>query len=255
MKNFFSLFCLMLLTFSLNSQIETGKSGTKKKRKTTVQDKNTGTGKTDKTVVPKEDYTLLSLGYSYGSSFRSLKENGDFYGEPLGERGQEKRLPVSGVYLGANTKFDQKIHLDFGIGFQQYGEQYQNSGSDTTISYKTTYSHVVLPLKVQYQTGDKIIFFIGTGLQAQLLAAYLNKTSTTIEGNETTVKVTELKNKNPFSIASVSSAGVQLPLGNRASFLVSADYALQLSNTFNKQAPYIHRSNLFAIKAAIGFKL
>ncbi|MGV3632139.1 MAG: hypothetical protein ACO1O6_13095 [Bacteroidota bacterium] len=253
MRNTLTVLLFSFAVLSLNAQIESGKSGPRKKRTRTKTEKTKGP-ETNRIPVA-DNYTLLSLSYSYGSSFRTLKENGDFYGEPLSERSRETRLPVSGFYLGANTEFAGRIHLDFGLGFQQYGEQYKNSGSDTLISYKTTYSQLVLPLKVQYQTGSKVKFFIGTGFQAQLLAAYLNKTTTTIEGNENTVKVTELKNKTPFSIASTSSVGVQLPMNAKSMLLISGDYILQLSNTFNKQAPYIHRSNLFAVKVGIGFKL
>lgn len=252
MRKALTALCFLLAAFSLNAQIESGKTGPKKKRTHTKTEKTEG-AKPDKS--PASDYTLLSLNYSYGSSFRTLKENGDFYGEPLGERSQETRLPVSGVYLAANTKFDGHIHLDFALGFQQYGEQYENSGSDTSISYKTTYSQLVLPLKVQYQGGKKVSFFIGTGFQAQLLAAYQNKTTVTIEGNESTIKETVLKNKSPFSLASTSSIGVQLPMTAKSTLLISGDYVLQLSNTFNKQAPYIHRSSLFGFKVGIGFKI
>lgn len=253
MRNALTALFFLLAALSLDAQIESGKTGPKKKRTRSKTEKVKGPA--TRQIPVAYDYTLLSLHYSFGSSFRTLKENGDFYGEPLGERSQETRLPVSGVYLGANTKFNKQIHLDFGLGFQQYGEQYTSSGSDTLVSYKTRYSNLVLPLKVQYQSGQKVIFFIGTGFQAQLLAAYLKKTSTTVEGNESTVKVTELKNKNPFSIASISSIGVQLPMSAKSTLLISGDYILQLSNTFNKQAPYIHRSNLFGFKVGIGFKI
>ncbi len=247
-----SLFCFLLFAFSLTAQIESGKTGPKKKKKNPEKEK-TEVIKAPETLTG--DYTLLKFSYSYGSSYRSLKPNGDFYGEPLGERSKETRLPVSGFHLGVNTKFEGHIHLDFGIGFQQFGEQYNNGGSDTIIEYTSTYSRMVLPLKVQYHGGKKTVFFVGAGFEAQLLAAYSNKTTTTIESKESSVKVTTLKNKAPFSLAAVASAGVQLPLGKKLTFLASGEYSIQLSNTFNKQATYVHRSDLFGVKLGLGYKL
>lgn len=245
MRSILFLFLLLSgLGTVLHAQIESGKSGPKKKKPREV-----------KTTVPTDDYSLFSLNFAYGSSYRSLKPNGDFYGEELGEKSRETRLPVSGVYLAANTRFEGHFHLDFALGFQQYGEQYAGPESDTIVSYTNTYSQLVLPLKVHYQTGQKLVFFVGTGLQAQLMAAYVNKTTTETGDEKNTVKTTELKNKSPFSIASTSAIGIQYPLGNKTTLILSGDYIQQLTNTFNTQAAYIHRSSFWGVKLGLGFKI
>jgi len=244
------LFLALLSCFSLPSfaQIESGKKGEKKKKIKTTEAVSTST-------KPLEDYTLLSLSYAHGSAFRLLKTNGDFYGDSLGEKSREQRLNTSAVYLGANSKLSKNLYLDFGLGFQQFGEQYEHEFTDSTVNYKTKYSTVVLPFKLHFQVGKKVIFFVNTGIQAQLLAGYSNEYTVKKGSAETTTETHLLKFKNTFSLASTSSLGIQFPFSPKTCLIVSGDYIQQVSSTFNKQAPYIHKSNFYGFKIGLGFKI
>lgn len=237
-----------LLFFEMHSytQIVSGKTSDKKK-------KNKELKKTTP-VTPSEDFTLLSLNYAHGNAFRLLKSNGDFYGEDLGEHAKEKLISANGFYFAANSKLNKNIYLDFGLGLQQYGEQYTYQNLDTTISYTTKYSNVVLPLKVHFQTGKKLVFFFNTGIQAQLLSKYFNSNTTKI-GEEEEIKETALlKYKNAFSLASTSSIGVSYPFSPKTCIMLSGDFIQQISSTYNKQAPYIHKANFYGFKIGLGCK-
>lgn len=237
-----------LLFFELHSftQIESGKTGEKKKKPKEV--------KKTTPVTPSEDFTLLSLNYAHGNAFRLLKSNGDFYGEALGERAKEKLISANGFYFAANSKLNKNIYLDFGLGLQQYGEQYKYENLDTTISYTTKYSTTVLPLKIHFQTGKKLVLFFNTGIQAQLLVKYSNSYNSKIGAEETITETELLKYKNSFSLASTTSIGIMYPFSTKTCILLSGDFIQQISSTYNNQAPYIHKANFYGFKIGLGYK-
>lgn len=242
-----SLFILFVFSpLFLFSQIESGKSGGKKIKNKEVK---------VKTEEKSEDAILIQLSYLQGNSFRFLQKNGDFYGKELGERVNEFKLNTKNFQLGASSKITKNIALDFGIGFQQYGEKYEQTFSDTVIRYQNTYTNIVIPLKIQFQTGNDFVFFANTGIQAQQLFGYKNKYTTVYKNVETTVTDKTLSDKNSFSIANCLTLGVQLHWSKKTCIIFAGDFIQQITNTYNKQAAYIHKPYYYGYRISIGYKL
>lgn len=241
MKNTIFILLLLFTSLSLYSQIETVSHPKQKEKKQKSQ--------------TSENKSLFYIQYNYGISNRSLQKNGDFYGKELGERSSESPLSVSGFYMGINSPLYRRINLDMGLGFQQFGEQNNLNFSDTLIHYTNTYSNLVLPVKIHLQTGNRWAFFCNTGLQLQMLASYLNVRTVTINGQEERTKNKTLKDHQSISLSSTSSAGLKVQLSDKTSFYLSAGYVKQLTNTFNKQGPYIHKSDLLCLQFGLGFKM
>lgn len=242
----FSLTCLFLFTNSiLFSQIESGKKKGKKNKQVVEASKQN----------ENEPKTIVSLSYARGNSFRILKQNGDFFGDSLGEKSLETKIPCSGIYLGLNNSLQKNLFLDFGIGFQQFGEQFSKDMIDSTISYENKYSNIVLPLKIQFKKGKDFQLFVSTGFQAQLALAFSNEYTITKDNASNTIKSEITYNKNSFSLASCSSIGFQMRFSPKSCLIVSGDFIQQLSSSYNKQAPHIHKPNFYGFKIGLGFKL
>jgi hypothetical protein len=245
MKIFTLLFLFLVTNSFLFSQIESGKKKGKKNKQAVESSK----------PVEMEQKTIVSLNYARGNSFRTLQQNGDFYGDSLGERSNETAQATSGVYLTLNNPINKNLFLDFGIGFQQFGERYSKDLLDSTISYENKYSNLVLPLKIQFKKGKDFQFFVSTGFQAQLALAFTNEFTTTKDNASNTTKTEITYNKNSFSIASTSSLGFQMRFSPKSCLIVSGDFIRQLSSSYNSQASYIHKPYFYGFKVGLGFKL
>lgn len=245
MKIFSFVFVFLISHSFLFSQIESGKKKGKK-NKTTIEPSKQS---------EEEQKTIVSLSYGRGNSFRILKQNGYFYGDSLGERSLETKKATPAFYLALNSPLQKKLFLDFGIGFQQFGEQYSKVLLDSMVSYENKYSNLVLPFKIQYKKGKDFQFFVSTGFQAQLALKFSNAYTITKDNTSTTTTSTITYNKTSFSFASTSSIGFQMRFSPKSCLIVSGDFIQQLSSSYNKQAPYIHKPNFLGFKIGLGFKI
>lgn len=109
MKAFILLFALLFCRTVAFSQILIGepqpdaKSATKKKEKKS---------ESDSTKVKKEPTgTSIYFVSNWSATNRSLTENGDLFGEPLGERANETGLNTWSFGLGFQNEFTKTFHV------------------------------------------------------------------------------------------------------------------------------------------------
>lgn len=237
---------IILLSLSCSvlsfSQIESGKKNVKREKR----EIKVGADSLDPTA------NLIYLAYGTGSSYRMLKPNGDFYGEALGERAKEYQITTGNFNLGVKTQLQNKLQLDLGIGFIQYGEAYNQTINDTNIRYQNTYSHICTPIKIKYAIGRKVQFFVGTGLQAQMFYGFKHdETISSGKFSSNTVDKSS-KNMNFFTLSSCSDLGIQYAFKGLLRLFLAADFYYQLNSSYLNQEPYIHKPFQFGGKFGVG---
>jgi hypothetical protein len=156
------------------------------------------------------------------------------------------------LQAGLRSKLSNNFYAVFGIGVAQNGEQYAYSASDSSYAYTTRYRNIVLPLGLQFNTGNKLRFVGTVGIQPQLFLAYQQDIkSKTTTGEESTSKVKQLANVNPFTLSTFAQAGLEWRLTSEVSIYVTPELRYQLSNTFGKQAPYKHNAFVYGLQAGM----
>lgn len=228
---------LFLIPFLGSSQI-VSKQNPKKK--------NTG-----KEISDSSDFGMY-FHYGYGSSFRVLKPSTSDFGKELGERANEKPIAVSSFQFGVNSKISKNTSWDLGLQWLQFGEQYNQRFEDSLSIYETKYSYISVPVRIQFEYGKRLSFFCATGLQAQFLSLYRNKSKIQVGDEVTESTEKNLKNANSFQVASTSSLGIKYSLKKNIKILLGMESVYQLSNTFNKQSAYSHHP--YYIQGKIGLQ-
>lgn len=246
---------LVLLTvhsFSF-SQIESGKVGGEKKTEQKIEKIKPAKVKTPKEITPfVSSSTKLEIGMNVGMGFRSLSQNKSVFGEALGTKSEETPLFVSGYNLGIRSQLNSNFHLHFGFSLAQTGEQYRFEQADTLSAYQTKYTYFAVPIGIQFVAGKKLRFVAGLGLQPQLLA----KTSTNLEFrdryNATSSDKTSSKiGKQFFTLGSYANLGLEFQASKKVSVYLLPEIRYNLTNTFGKQEPHVHKGQFFGAQFGI----
>lgn len=233
---FFSSTCL--------TQIESGKKDFAKPKKE------------KKKIELKSDSSGLSIyaEYIYASSFRFLKPNGNFFGEELGERANEKSIKTNNFSLGLEQHLSKKLYLSFGMSYINYGEKYSESFSDSLLTYQNTYSYIAVPVQLGYEKAIKrLTFSASTGLQAQFLNSFKNELGYFQDGKKIETTSKDEKPLNLTSLSSITNLRVAYSLSSVVDIYFGGVYLLQLTSSLNKQQTYIHKPYLIAGKIGLLF--
>jgi hypothetical protein len=236
-----NLFVFSSVSFA---QIESGKKGEVKPKKE------------KKEIEQKPESSGLSIygEYLFASSFRFLKSNGDFFGEELGERVNEKSIKTNNFTLGLEQQISKKFYLAFGLAFINYGEKYSETVSDSLLSYQNTYGFISVPVQFGYKkTIKRFSFSISAGLQAQFLNSFKNTQTYFKDGQELEITNKDDKHLNLTNLAFVNNLRFAYRLSNLIEYFVGTSYSLQLTSTYNKQQPYIHKGYLTGVKTGLIF--
>lgn len=239
-------FILSLLLFSsaCYAQIESGKKG------------KTIPKKGGKEIELTSDSIGLKvyMEYLYASSFRFLKPNGDFFGEELGERANEKNTNTTNFSLGLEQQLSKNLYLSFGMSYLNYGEKYSESFSDSLLAYQNTYSYIAVPVQLGYEKAIKrFTFSASTGLQAQFLNSFKNELRYFQDGKKIETTSKDEKPLNLTSLSSITNLRVAYSLGSIVEVYLGGAYSLQLTSSLNKQQAYIHKPYFIAGKIGLLF--
>lgn len=249
-SRFFSILFLLLFvnTFAL-TQIESGKVS-KPVQKPSQEEKKPAK------AMNYSPATTIYVGGGMGSSFRSLSINEGLFAKPLGERANEEATFVGAATIGVRNRISSSFLLDFGVSYVGNGEKYAFSGVDTSFSYRTSYNYLAIPLKVQYVTGKKVKFLVGAGIQPQLFLSS-NRKSTWVDSENKSGSETEKLNKtmNFFTLSAIANAGIEWQVGSTTSLFLMPEFRYQLTNSYTKQTPYIHKGIYYGVQLGLSFGL
>lgn len=250
---FFVLFFIFSSALTIHlGQIQSGKKPIEKQKEVEIK-QNTSTNSASKEKKPDSGLTFF-VDYGYAKAFRFLKPNGDFFGEELGERANEKGVFTHNFGIGIDQVVSKSLFLSLGLSFIKYGETYREVSSDSLLNYQTSYSYIAVPIQIGYKKSlEKLGISFSTGLQPQFLSAYRKESSYVIGGAKIELKEKAVDNLNVMSIASVSNLKVSYSLSPKTAIYIGASYLLQLNSTFNKQQAYIHKAHQFAGKVGFCF--
>jgi hypothetical protein len=202
-----------------------------------------------------DSVTQLFFNANWSVTYRELTPNGELFGKELGTRTNEKSANFWSYSLGMRNALSDHFQVEVGLGFTRNGEQYSFDEPDTSYYYKTTYRFISMPIVAYYTYGKDIKFFGGIGVMPQLFMSELQELKWTTKNN---TKVTdEIKTKSgsakhaSFTSSALLRCGIQLNYSRYWSIYVMPEYRVQLSSTYGKNSPYIHKGN--AIGLNIGF--
>lgn len=237
------LIFLLFLTFSVTGQIVIGEEE-QKKETTKKEVDSTRTRK----VRTSDGITSIYFTTNWSSTNRSLSENGELYGEPLGERQFETSLNTWSFAVGLRNKIHKYIFWDGGLAFYKNGEQYKFTDVDTMFAYQTTYSYIAMPLRINFVYGNNIKISAGAGLVPQMFVGYRQEQqweTTTDSSDKLTIKTNS--GYNPFVLSAIFNVGLTLDFQSNWSLLVSPEARIQLNTGYTPTSPYVHKARAYGI--------
>jgi hypothetical protein len=204
------------------------------------------------------DEFVFYLGAGRVFADRTLTSNKAPFGAPLGERDMETSLKAWSFQGGIRNRVNKYISYDVGLALDRFGESYAyaDNGSDSTFSYDSRYSYYAIPIQVLATYGKDFRFFLGGGVEPQLLAGFRQeqKWTTTLNSvGQATVKGTN--GFNQFNFGVLATCGFQWRLGVRSSLYVIPTWMWNLTSTYDKQADYVHKAHTFNLKFGLAFHL
>lgn len=243
---------LIAVTTSVSGQISSGKVEDKKP----ADEPKPATERRIPTDGIDEFCFYLGAGRVYSN--RSLDSNQSVFGASLGERAKETGLKTMSFQIGLRNRLSTYFSYDIGLALDRVGESYafDDPNSDSAFSYTSRYTYYALPLQGLATFGKDFRFFIGGGLQPQLLAGFRQeqKWTTVLNSNDdATVKSTD--GFNQFGLAALATCGIQWRMSKRSSIYVLPTWTWNLLSTYDDQADYVHKSRSFNVKFGFVFHL
>lgn len=241
------LFFINILTSFGFGQIQIGGNepkGKKMKNEKAKKDPNDST---------KYDIRVF-LGTTYANTFRTLTPNkNELFGDSLGVRANETSRPAWSFHLGVNNDISKYLMWEAGVSFIQNGERYHFSDTDTSHNYSAKYSWIGVPLKLYFKHDfNKLRLQIGVGAIPHMQLKFRRTdVFTNREGVETTTEIKTTTGMNNFGISAVGNIGVHYSITNRFGVYATFEYRHQLTSSYLKTYPYVHRG--ISIGANFGF--
>jgi hypothetical protein len=240
------------LTLPVKAQISSGK----KEEKPVVEEKKPEEPRRVPDLGLNEFCFYLGAGRVYAN--RTLESNKSPFGAPLGTRADETGLKTWSFQAGVRNRVSTYFSYDVGFAFDRAGESYDfdDPESDSMFSYTSRYSYFAMPIQGLFTYGKDFRFFVGGGLQPQLIAGYRQEQEwkTTLGSSQNaTVKGTE--GFNEFGMGVLATCGVQWRWTKYTSIYVVPAWMWSLTSTFDDQADYIHKARTFNLKFGFVFHL
>lgn len=186
-------------------------------------------------------------------NFRTLEVNEGLFSAPLGEKVNEKAAWSTNFLIGFRQSLTKHILLDAGFGFLSNRESYLYEANDTTISYTNTYRNIGLPIKFAFNTGEKINFYTGLGINMKALISQKIDELEKFPGQMERTEKTILKEGfNKFLIDASASLGVRTEFSPDYGFYFLIEASRQLNPTHNAQYPHIHKP--YSLGMQFGFQ-
>lgn len=198
------------------------------------------------------------LGTTYATTFRTLTPNkNDLFADSLGVRANETSRPAWAFHLGVTNDISKYLMWEAGVSFIQNGERYRFSDTDTSHNYSAKYSWIGVPLKLYFKHDfNKLRLQVGVGAIPHMQMKF-RKTDvfTNQEGVETTTEVKTTTGMNNFGISAVGNVGVHYSITNRFGAYVMFEYRHQLTSSYLKTYPYIHKGTSIGVNFGLTFGL
>ena len=244
MKGFILFVIVLFSTFKAFSQVLIGgEEETKKTKKEKVSVENDSLKKR----IP-DGFTSIYLIANWSKTSRVLKENTGYYGDSLGARADETSLNLWSYGIGIQNSINSNWMWDGGIAFTRNGESYRFSEQDSTFAYKTFYSYISMPIRINYTIGKNIKFYVGSGLMPQIFMNYKQEQKWAYGDNNSGSETIETNSGyNSFVLSGLFNVGVMLNFGNGWSLLVSPEARIQLTSSYMPQDSYIHKARAYGI--------
>jgi hypothetical protein len=243
------LFSILFLSQIVSSQVLIGGKESEEKQDSTVNQLKKANWNIDGS-------TELYFGTNWSRTFRTLEENGELHGSPIGDRGNEIYQNNWSFGLGFRNRVHEHIMIEGGIGFTRNGENYNFTEVDTFYRYQTTYSYITMPIKAYYTYGNDIRFFVGGGIIPQLFLKYKQEQQWETKENIPGINSTTLNTGyNSFVASLVANAGVQFKYSESWSVYVMPELRYQLNSSYTEISAYKHFANAFGVSFGFTYQL
>lgn len=243
MKKYLIVF-LVVFSFGVNAQIITNSPEIKEKK--------------EKKVKPEKDKTKTGVEFFVGVSpaltYRTLTVNDGIFGQPLGQRVDEKPMWSVGYNLGVRTPLAKGFKLEIGAGYESNKEKYDFESSDSIYRYTNNYHSISIPIKLAYTYGDQIKFYGALGIVPKgFISMTKRETVLDINNKESLIKSRERDGYNLFLLDATASIGTQIKLSENYGVFANIEGRRQLTSNYNKQNSYVRKP--FALGFNIGIEI
>lgn len=245
------LFLSLLTIFNGFSQVVIGDKEPEEK----TEKKNPIDRRNRKTNRELDSVTQIYFNTNWSTTYRNLKPNGDLFGDELGTRADETAANFWSFGFGLRNQLSKHFTLEVGLGLARNGEKYafDDPNSDSSFNYTNRYTFITMPIVGYYTYGKEVKFLAGAGLMPQLFMNQRQEQTFTsaknTKGKEEIITKSGTALHNSFAASAVFRVGVQLSYSPYWSIYFMPEYRLQLSSTYGKTTPFVHKAT------AIGFNL
>lgn len=249
MRYIFILFIILLSKFS-TAQIITETNSKPKAKKEKLKRVKSDTLKVERN-------TFIYLGANWSNTYRTLTENKGLFGDPLGERANEKSLNKWAFSLGFQSQFHKHFYWDGGFSYYQNGEQYKSNLIDTSYRYKTTYSYLGMPIRINFTYGKKLQLIAGVGIEPALFLKYKQERFWTPQGksSESTEVFKTRSDYNSFVFSALANVGIKYNFSSRFGLYLIPEARWQLNSSYIKTASYKHKALAYGFYFGLTFAI
>lgn len=205
------------------------------------------------------DYTTFYINFTGQQSYRNFDDNSVYgiYDE------WTNQIPDYnfGVNAGMRMDLTKNLVLDIGLSYFGHGEvyKYEEEGSDTLNLFRNRYMQLAVPLKLNYQFGDKFQPYIGLGVMPSSILNIRYDRSTRKNG-QTEVQEYETEiikdGFNPFVIYGLINGGIKWNVTPFFGLNLGVDYRYSFSNTYSGTTKMLnHFMKATVLSLGIHFKI
>lgn len=247
---------ILILFFFLNNltsftfgQIQIGGNQPEEKKEKKEKEKKIHTDSTD--------YSMrVFFGTTYANTFRVLEPNKDeLFADSLGSRADEKNRSYWSFHLGFSSDISRYFMWEAGISFLRNGEQYSFSDVDSSHTYTNRHSWIGVPIKFYFKHDmNRFRIQVGAGVIPHMQLKY-KRTETYVNQNGTTTtnEVKTINGINTFGVSVIGNAGFHYSLSKRVGVYAMFEYRHQLTSSYWKTNPYIHKGTAIGANFGLTF--
>lgn len=203
------------------------------------------------------DYSMkVFAGTSISSTFRRLEPNkNDLFADSLGSRANEKSKAYWSFHLGFSSDISRHFMWEAGVSFLRNGEQYNFPQNDSTHTYTTRHSWIGVPIKFYFKHDfNKLRLQVGIGAIPHMQMKY-KRTDSYVQqdGTRITNDLKTINGMNTFGVSVIGNAGIHYSLSKRTGIYLMFEYRQQLTSSYWKTNPYIHKGTAIGANFGLTF--
>lgn len=194
------------------------------------------------------------FGVYAGHTDRVLTVNEGLFAGNIEEREGEEPVTLTSFFLGMRSEVSKKLSLDIGIGFTRNGERFSLNEADSLYEYENTYRHLAFPIQLAYTSGEKSGLFVSGGI---IPKAFLSQKQDLkyrdAEGSLQEEEIIEKEGFESFYFDMTAAAGWRFEFSDAYGLYLLGRSTYQLTNNYNKQAPFVR--NPWTVGIHVGFQV